>query len=162
MHTPDFEKMDRDTQETIERVGWQVIYLGEWSHTVGLSETVPGAPELVMYGLPPSLLMPTINSVARRLRDGTLPAIADGQTDADVMAGGYVVTYRDVDPSWYGRLFKVSLRRAHHQGLPEPRYVLVAYPDAQHRLPWDPASRYYTQHPRYWLPYSPQSDLDLN
>jgi hypothetical protein len=133
---------EQDIVDNVRKYGWQTVSVwGEgdkpgFSYSVGFIETL-GAPEFIVFGLPPQLSHSLLDSAFGQLKQGHEPC--DGSRWANLIAD-YDCVLRSVDPSnivadflnsalWYHRRFKTECPF---------RAVQVVWPGALDGLfPWD-------------------------
>ena len=135
----------RDIGQRIERPGWTVIYVGDystaptWAYTTGFQDLL-GAPEIIVFDVPQASANALFHEISGEIKAGKL-TIRDGERwrpDAGVSVWRKVHPSRFVDDpenSWLGLAFNFHLLRS--GGAEFEAYQLVIS-DAEGNLPWEP------------------------
>lgn len=127
----------RRIRKIIRSRGWviQFIMPGPQSppfhYTVGLWPKVGF--EIIVIGLPREIGQSVLNDLASRAVDGT--RFTHGQILTDVLGNDYDVTMLEVTDS---RTWIKVANRLYRRGDEPLRAWQMVYPDAAHRMPWDP------------------------
>lgn len=144
--------MDHDPQRAIiaaniERHGWHCLHvdaeLGDeeaFSCSIGFGER-HGAPEVVVFGLPPDKAHALLSRCAALLAAGQ--ALQSGLDDSRVLDNGYPVRFRPLRPDRYDEYFGTARR---YYGERDFQALVLFWPDRKQRLPWQPGYDAPAQH----------------
>ena len=106
------------------------------TYSIGFTESY-GAPEILVFGLAREKAHALLSECALLLTSGqTLEANVD---NAEVLSGGYKVTFRPVRPECYGAYLGTAMR--YYRQTPFSAMVMFL-PDREHRYPWQPGYSY--------------------
>lgn len=132
--TPVADPVEERLLSDVQTFGWHVVRVlseGEtpgWAYTVGLSKTF-GHPEIVLFGLPPTVAHIVLNTAGTAVAHGTTFAL---DTPYDDFLEEYACVFRPVQERWTGPF--VSWTRALGAS---PSVLQLFWPDRDHHLPWE-------------------------
>lgn len=128
----DFKKIQKDIAE----YGCSIIaiestdYLPSYAHSIGLWEQYQH-PEIILFGLPPSMMQQVLNEAAALIKDGEKITVAQSYTDffENGQATCIAVDERNI-PDYFAYAIQ------YYQGLPFDAVQLV-WTDRHYKLPWE-------------------------
>lgn len=144
--------MDHDPQHAliaanIDRHGWHCLHVGAerddeepFSYSIGFGER-HGAPEVVVFGLPPDKAHALLSRCAALLAAGQ--PLQTGLDDSRVLDNGYPVRFRPLRPDRYDEYVGTARRYYGERGF---QALVLFWPDRQQRLPWQPGYDAPAQH----------------
>jgi hypothetical protein len=156
-----------DIQQRIDRLGWTGIYVGDyhtaptWAYTIGFRSSL-GAPEIIIFDLPPEVADNAFQAVFNELKAGTL-VIRDGEIWRPEEA--WRATWRKVHPTkladgdnrWLGIAEAFDAVLSPETGEFEAYQLVLS--DGEQRLPWEPGydERLRPRQPALYEPAAPPS-----
>lgn len=134
-----FTEQNRRIADNIREYGWHCLHVfptggdqDNFSYSIGFAESYR-APEVLIFGLEREKAHVLLNECANLLKGGH--AIVPDSEDAEVLAGGYKVVFKSVNPGFFDEYLGTASR--YYRDKPF-NAVVMFLPDREHRFPWQP------------------------
>ena len=107
-----------------------------WAYSIGVHRTF-GHPEIMIVGLDLNEAHVVINDVVKLIQAGE--TIETGRDYGNLLAEGWLVTFRSVEPQWYSAFFG---RAIDFYGGSDFPMLQAVWSDGEGHYPWDRGTNY--------------------